>query len=60
MLQEDARLRLDEKLKEGYRLTTPERITLEYAARLCGAPPYIYSLTHLKNTLSSQNRTAKK
>jgi hypothetical protein len=48
---------LQEKLKSGYALTKPSELALEHSARLCGVPPYYYSVSYLFEHLpSKQNR----
>lgn len=38
---------LKARLRDGYNLSKPSAIALEHAARLCGAPPYYYSIARL-------------
>jgi hypothetical protein len=38
---------LSKKLKDGYVISKPSQFALEHSARLCGAPPYYYSITRL-------------
>jgi hypothetical protein len=38
---------------QQYELRVPRDLALEHAARLCGAPPYSYSVTHLKDLVNS-------
>ena len=42
---------LPQKLKKGLELCKPSEIALEHSARLCGVPPYYYSLTWLFEVL---------
>jgi hypothetical protein len=45
---------LQEKLAKGYALVKPSEIALEHAARLCGADPYYYSVSHLFRLLKNK------
>ena len=42
---------LPKRLKDGYVLTMPSDFAVEHSARLCGAPPYYYSKSHLQGIL---------
>lgn len=42
---------LTNKLKAGYMLIAPSDIAVEHSARLCGIPPYYYSISHLQRML---------
>jgi hypothetical protein len=45
---------LPKKLKDGYVLSKPSHLALEHSARLCGAPPYYYSIAHLFEVLEEK------
>ena len=60
-LPEDARYRLNYRVeKQGYGLSMPSEIALEYAARLCGFHPYLYSLNYLRKLRSEYTEQAKR
>jgi hypothetical protein len=60
-LPDDARHRLNDRIeKKGYRLSMPSEIALEHAARLCGSPPYSYSIFRLKNIKSEHAEEAER
>jgi hypothetical protein len=48
------------KLSEKGGASAASDLALEYAARLCGAPLYHYTLRHLKDTLAEQGMSVKK
>lgn len=43
---------------QQYELLEPRDLALEQAARLCGTPPYFYSVSHLKGIQSSQKNAS--
>lgn len=45
---------LPKKLKEGYSVRKPSEIALEHSARLCGVPPYYYSIARLFEILRAK------
>jgi hypothetical protein len=56
MLSDELRAKLSEKGGTS----AASDLTLEYAAHLCGAPPYRYTIRHLKGILSQQGMSVKK
>ena len=45
---------LPKKLKDGYVISKPSHLALEHSARLCGAPPYYYSIARLFEILKEK------